>query len=431
MSCPRRMAIPNPDQPRPVRSASPAPSSKAAPADARSPSCSPPRRGRTGPAARSPGCRRRPPAPGRREQRAGVGRVVTLLDHAQGDQHVGFLVGAAGAAGGRQGLVAPAAGLVALPGIDQRLGHGGGHPGPQPAWAAGRARARPPGRGRASASSTRPASNRYRPRRSSARAARAGSRGADGPGGVLGEARRPLVLAGGAGRRGRPQRQLDPVGAGGRHRVRHPLPQLQRGAQVAERLGRGQDRLGLLSRPHRRGQRTDQVVAFQAVVGQLGRGAVGLGREQAGVGGMQSYLLAWEQVAVDRLLQQRMAKRVASGGGVGPPAPRRRLPHAGFPPGRPRAGRRPRPAAGGTPAGRPPPPPAAPAGPAQTAPGPGPIPHRRASPAPRRPRRRPRRPAAARRRRGCPPTGRRRPPSGPLAANPRRSPPDARRVRLG
>ena len=70
--------------------------------------------------------------PGGREQRTGLGRVVVLLDHALGDQDVGLLVGAAGVAGGGQGLVAPAAGLLSVPGIDERLRHGGGHPRPQP-----------------------------------------------------------------------------------------------------------------------------------------------------------------------------------------------------------------------------------------------------------------------------------------------------------
>ena len=58
-------------------------------------------------------------------------------------------------------------------------------------------------------------------------------------------------------------------------------------------------------------------MAGQTVVGQLGRGAVGIGGQQPGVGGVQPHLLARQQVAVDRLLQQRMAKRVAPGGGVG------------------------------------------------------------------------------------------------------------------
>jgi hypothetical protein len=58
-------------------------------------------------------------------------------------------------------------------------------------------------------------------------------------------------------------------------------------------------------------------MAGQAVVGQLGRGAAGLGGQQAGAGGVQPHLLARQQVAVDRLLQQRVAERVAPGGGVG------------------------------------------------------------------------------------------------------------------
>ena len=86
---------------------------------------------------------------------------------------------------------------------------------------------------------------------------------------------------------------------------------------MAQRLGRGQDRLGLLGRPHRRGQRANQVMAGQAVVGQLGRGAVGAGGQQAGVGGVQAHLLTRQQVAVDRLLEQRVPEGVAPGGGVG------------------------------------------------------------------------------------------------------------------
>jgi hypothetical protein len=57
-------------------------------------------------------------------------------------------------------------------------------------------------------------------------------------------------------------------------------------------------------------------MAGQAVMGQLGRGAIGVGGQQAGVGGMQPHLLARQQVAVHGLLQQRMAKRIAASGGV-------------------------------------------------------------------------------------------------------------------
>jgi hypothetical protein len=251
--------------------------------------------------------------PRRREQRPGVGRVVVLLDHAQGAQHVGLVGGAAGGPRGRQRLVAPAAGVVATPGVDQRLRDGGGHPCPQPGgWPGGRELDRlGPGVQRL----LDPAGVEQVATEALVRPGRL-RRVAGGPGGVPGQARGPLLLPGGAGRRGRPQRQLDPVDAGDRGRLGHPLPQRQCPLQVAEGLGRGQDRLGLGGRPHRRGQRADQVMTGQTVVGQLGRGAAGLGGQQAGVGGVQPHPLAREQVAVDRLLEQRMAERVAPGGGV-------------------------------------------------------------------------------------------------------------------
>jgi len=81
-------------------------------------------------------------------------------------------------------------------------------------------------------------------------------------------------------------------------------------------LGRGEDCRCLLGRPHRRGQGADQVMAGQTVVHQLGRDALSLAGKQAGVGGVQPYLLARQQVAVDRLLQQRMAKRIGATGPV-------------------------------------------------------------------------------------------------------------------
>jgi hypothetical protein len=107
-----------------------------------------------------------------------------------------------------------------------------------------------------------------------------------GRGGILGEACCPLALAGSAGRRSRPQQQVDPIGTGDGGRVRHPLPQPQRAAQMTQRLDRGQDRLSLLRCPDRGTQGTDEVVAGQAMVGELGRDALGLGGEQAGIGGV-------------------------------------------------------------------------------------------------------------------------------------------------
>jgi hypothetical protein len=72
------------------------------------------------------------PGSGRYILRAGLGRLVVLLDQAQRDQDVSFVVGAVGAPGSHEGLIAPAASLVSLSAIDERLRHGGGHPCPQP-----------------------------------------------------------------------------------------------------------------------------------------------------------------------------------------------------------------------------------------------------------------------------------------------------------
>jgi hypothetical protein len=68
-------------------------------------------------------------------------------------------------------------------------------------------------------------------------------------GGFPGKAGRPMMLSGGVGRRGRPQRQLDPVDAGDRGRLGHPLPQPEHVVQMAQSLSRGEDHLGLLGRP--------------------------------------------------------------------------------------------------------------------------------------------------------------------------------------
>ena len=138
-----------------------------------------------------------------------------------------------------------------------------------------------------------------------------------GRGGLLGEGGCPLVLAGSAAASAARSSQVDPVGAGDGGRVGHPLPQPERAAQVAERLRWGEDGRRLLGRAYRGGQGAGQVVASQAMVGELGRGAFRLGGKQAGVGGMEPHLLAWQQVAIDRLLQQRVAERIGPGGAVG------------------------------------------------------------------------------------------------------------------
>jgi hypothetical protein len=141
-------------------------------------------------------------------------------------------------------------------------------------------------------------------------------RGVGNSGGILGKGDGPLGITGGMGCGRRAQRQLHPVDGGDAGRVGHALPQLERADEVAQRFGGGEDRRRLLGRPHRRSQGADQVVALQTVVGKLGRSAIG-GGEHPGVGGMQPYLLAGQQVGVDRLLQQRMAEHVGPGGLVG------------------------------------------------------------------------------------------------------------------
>ena len=59
-----------------------------------------------------------------------LGRVVVLLDDAQGNQGIGLNLGAADGTRNPKRLLAPAAGLVPRSRMDERLGHGGGHPGP-------------------------------------------------------------------------------------------------------------------------------------------------------------------------------------------------------------------------------------------------------------------------------------------------------------
>ena len=88
-------------------------------------------------------------------------------------------------------------------------------------------------------------------------------------------------------------------------------------------LAGGEHGGGVAGRPDQRGQPAGQVVAGQAVPGQLGRRgravlAVGVGLgQQARVGGVEAGPLARQQVAVDGLLEQGVAEPVALGGGAG------------------------------------------------------------------------------------------------------------------
>ena len=126
-----------------------------------------------------------------------------------------------------------------------------------------------------------------------------------------------------AGRLGRPDQHLDPVDAGHGGGVRHPAPQLQGLGEVAEGLAGGEHGGGVVGRPDQRRQPAGQVVAGQAVPGQLGRRGRGVVAEgsavgqQPRVGGVQAGPLARQQVAVDGLLEQGVAEPVALGGGAG------------------------------------------------------------------------------------------------------------------
>jgi len=62
--------------------------------------------------------------------RAGLGWLVLLVDQAQVDQDVSFVIGVTDTMSNRKRLLAPAAGLVRLSSHDERLGHGGRDPGP-------------------------------------------------------------------------------------------------------------------------------------------------------------------------------------------------------------------------------------------------------------------------------------------------------------
>ena len=65
------------------------------------------------------------------KQRPRLVPVVNFFDQSQGDQHVGLVTGAGHPSSHAQGLLAPATSLIALAGIDQRLGQGSSDTGPQ------------------------------------------------------------------------------------------------------------------------------------------------------------------------------------------------------------------------------------------------------------------------------------------------------------
>jgi hypothetical protein len=194
------------------------------------------------------------------------------------------------------------AGLLWLFGVDQRLGHGGGHPRPQPGgWLRGHEF---DGVGPHAKPLLDPASvHEVEPKTlvGNGRLGRIGG-AISGRGGILGKAHRAMAITGSAGGLSRPQQQTHSIGAADGDRAENPLPQLERRTEVAECLGGGQDRLSFASCRKRGPQRADRVVALQAVVGELGCDALRFGGQQASVGGMQPHLLAGEQLGVDRLL---------------------------------------------------------------------------------------------------------------------------------
>ncbi len=126
----------------------------------------------------------------------------------------------------------------------------------------------------------------------------------------------PGDLAAGRGTVRGAEGQVVPVLPGELLRLADPLPQRQGGVVVPVRLGRGGQPLGLLPGPDRRGEGSRDVVAGQAVMGQLGGGprhggeAARVG-QQLGEPGVQPGPLAGEQVGVERLADQGVPEHVA------------------------------------------------------------------------------------------------------------------------
>ncbi len=112
------------------------------------------------------------------------------------------------------------------------------------------------------------------------------------------------------------EREPDPVHPAQLLRLVHPVPQRQCLIVVPVRLSRRRELLSLLSGPDGGGERPGDVMARQAVMGQLGRRSrhgvqpflVG---QQARQRRVQPGPLAGQQVGVDRLAQQRVPERVA------------------------------------------------------------------------------------------------------------------------
>ena len=111
------------------------------------------------------------------------------------------------------------------------------------------------------------------------------------------------------------QGQLPAREAGQLLRLPDPFPQRQGLIEVAVRLGGRAEPLGLRPGPHRRRERSRDVVAGQVVLGQLGRGTRVGGQpfligQQPGQHAVQPGALTGQQVPVDRLTQQRVPEGV-------------------------------------------------------------------------------------------------------------------------
>ena len=119
------------------------------------------------------------------------------------------------------------------------------------------------------------------------------------------------------GRRGVPQ-QVGAVAARALLRVGHAVPQLERALEVALGLAEREDALGAEPGRDRRAERARDVVGGVPVACELrrhrGRRNVaeqrGVALERVGQPGVQVAALARQQVAVDRLADQRVAERV-------------------------------------------------------------------------------------------------------------------------